>query len=109
MTLERNERKAVARRQDAPLDRGFERVVVRGDLPAQIALGFEEHRRDRLAARQPHLHGAVVDGIGRAQNFRRRVGRVLVHADLWQVGVAPGLVVAMQRMRDAGRGRAAVG
>ena len=60
-------------------------------------------------ARQPHLHGAVVDGIGRAQNFRRRVGRVLVHADLGQVGVAPGLVVAMQRMRDAGRGRAAVG
>ena len=107
MTLKRDERKAEARRQYVPLDCGFEGVVVRGDLPVQIALGFEEHRRDRLAGRQPHLHGAVVDDIGRAQNFRRTVGRVLVRADLGQVGVAPGLV-AMQRMCDAGRGRAAV-
>ncbi len=60
---------------------------------------------------QPQLHGTVVDGICHAQNFRRRVSRVLVRADLLQADLAPGLDVAKQDVRngDVALGRGAVG
>ena len=100
VALERDDRKAVPRRQHMLLNGGFESVVMRNDNPSRIRRGFDEFRRHRIA-RAPQLHGIVVDGICHAQNFRRRVSRVLVRADLLQAELAPGFDVAKQDVRDS--------
>ena len=110
VALERDDRPAVARLQHVLLNGGFESVVVRNDNPSWIRCSFDEFRRDRIAW-APQLHGTVVDGICHAQNFRRRVSRIPVRADLLQVGLAPGLDVAKQDVRngDVALARGAVG
>ena len=75
MALGRNQRKAVARVQDVLLDGALERIVVRDRGPVRICRGLEPYRRNGIA-RKPALHRAVVDGIGDADDFRRRIGRV---------------------------------
>ena len=68
VTLERNDRKAVAGMQHMLLNGAFESVVVRSYTPARIRRSFEEFRRNWVAP-DPQLHGTVVDGKRHTQNF----------------------------------------
>ena len=77
MALERDQRPAMARRQDVLLDRRLEMIAMGSNNPVRIVRGFDKFRRHWIAG-DPQLHRLIVRGISHTKNFSAGIGRIAV-------------------------------
>jgi hypothetical protein len=97
MALKWDQRPAEARRQVQLLNRRFEMIAVSFDNPVQVACGFDEFRRDRIAA-DSKLHRSIINSESAAQNLRAGVGSVAMRANFFQTEHPARLIIAAQNM-----------
>src|SRR6516164_8194224 len=95
MPLNRDQRPAIARRQDALLEGSLELIIVSNYEPIRLADRGEEFFRYWFIW-GPDLHRRVVNGVADAKNFSGRIGGVAPGADIRQQQRAAAFDVSVQ-------------